>query len=575
MTNLSDGLVLHLPFSEGSGSKTFDRSKYQNNGTINGPTFVEPFNSSTEGAWLKGWSKRIKITINSSVVDENLTDFPVYLNISTASGIGDVDVSAIFDEVGANSLKIAVTTFSGTQCYVEVVSWDNVGEVAELWVKIPFVDNTYDTIIYIYFDNTHADNSDFVGATNSAVSENVWDTYVKMEMHMDDNPDSSHIMDSSTNDNDGTKKGADEPAEASGELVNCQLFDTDDYIDVADNATLDGFTAFTLTMWVKLDAFTGAFRYLFDSGYWSTSGIIIYASNNANTLSLFAKNNAGTGASGVQLVFTPNVWTHVGLIWDGTTLKSIQNGVILTGNALTGTVDTTTKLTLGATNAHLTSLNGYLDEVNLSSVARSAAWIKARYEAERDDLLTFGSEETYDRIQADWKFGDALAFGNSTDYVTFGVTSGLADWNDFSLSFWIKPDRWGDSLYKHIIDTEWSNVGSFVAYFDAVADGRIYMAWKQDAGGSQSVYTTLSTLNTWYHVVITFTNGEYCRIYINGRLEKVSNAITYDRLMSSNTWFRLGRASGGTFSGLMDEVRIYKRVLTLEEIRLLYLKKVK
>jgi len=39
-------------------------------------------------------------------------------------------------------------------------------------------------------------------------------------------------------------------------------------------------------------------------------------------------------------------------------------------------------------------VDGKIDEVRISSVKRSAAWIKASYHTENDTLLTYGSEET-------------------------------------------------------------------------------------------------------------------------------------------------------------------------------------
>ena len=59
--------------------------------------------------WLAGWDYRVKITIDSGDVDEALTDFPVLIYISDSSGIDGENVSFIFDELGGNSLKIAVT----------------------------------------------------------------------------------------------------------------------------------------------------------------------------------------------------------------------------------------------------------------------------------------------------------------------------------------------------------------------------------------------------------------------------------------------------------------------------------
>ena len=70
--------------------------------------------------WLQSWEKRVKITINSSDIDEALTDFPLLIYLSnSSSGENSDDVSFIFDEIGSSRKKIAVTTSDGTtQCYV-------------------------------------------------------------------------------------------------------------------------------------------------------------------------------------------------------------------------------------------------------------------------------------------------------------------------------------------------------------------------------------------------------------------------------------------------------------------------
>jgi len=92
-------------------------------------------------AWLSGWDKRIKITIDSSVLTDanDLTQFPLTLICKAGlSGIGTVDVSAIFDEVTTNGLKIAVTKADGeTELYVEQELWDNGTESFVLHVSAP------------------------------------------------------------------------------------------------------------------------------------------------------------------------------------------------------------------------------------------------------------------------------------------------------------------------------------------------------------------------------------------------------------------------------------------------------
>ena len=49
---------------------------------------------------LSGWdsTKKLKLTIDSSVVDSTLSNFPVLVSLSTSSGKTSYDASAVFDE---------------------------------------------------------------------------------------------------------------------------------------------------------------------------------------------------------------------------------------------------------------------------------------------------------------------------------------------------------------------------------------------------------------------------------------------------------------------------------------------
>ncbi len=113
-------------------------------------------------AWLGTWAYRRELTIDSSVVDATLSQFPVPLLLNSTSGIGDDDVTSIFDEVGSESQKIAVTDDSGdTELYVEVEKWDDSGEEAVLHISRSGweIASGSDTTIYIYYDNTQSDNT--------------------------------------------------------------------------------------------------------------------------------------------------------------------------------------------------------------------------------------------------------------------------------------------------------------------------------------------------------------------------------------------------------------------------------
>ena len=145
--------------------------------------------------------------------------------MSTSSGENNDDVSFIFDEIGSNNKKIAVTTSDGqTECYVEIEEWNSGNEQAWLWVKVPSMSSATDSDLYLYYDTTHEDNIVYVGDPNSTPAENVWDNNFKLVTHMKDDPDISSIHDSTLNDNDGTKESANNPIQTDGIIGKAQDF---------------------------------------------------------------------------------------------------------------------------------------------------------------------------------------------------------------------------------------------------------------------------------------------------------------------------------------------------------------
>lgn len=116
-------------------------------------------------AWLSGWGYRYKWTIDNTNVDSNQTDFRIKLHIDAAAGIGGVDVSKIFDVMtaDANRKKIAVTSSDEvTELSVAIERWDDANEKAVLIVKVPSVTAGAATVLYFYFDPSHAENTDKV-----------------------------------------------------------------------------------------------------------------------------------------------------------------------------------------------------------------------------------------------------------------------------------------------------------------------------------------------------------------------------------------------------------------------------
>lgn len=356
--------------------------------------------------WLPGWNKRIKLTIDQGDIDDVLADFPILIYLSSSSGRKDDDVSCVFDELqsDANRKKIAVTTADGlTQCYVEIEKWDDANEKAWLWVKIPVVASGVDTDLYLYYSRTKADNTTYVGDPNSTPAENVWDGNFKFVSHMRDDPDTSHVRDSTENNGDGTKKGAAEPAVATGKIGDGQDFDgggdNDDKIVVADAVPIR-LAVFTLEAVVEITASPPAVAGYILGKFDVTAkrGFNFWHYNSINNKFYCEMSDGSAWAS--HLIISTNGYNtpgyyHVVVTNDGSTMNLYIGGVVA-ATPTAGAVATVgaDDLWIGrSVNSDDYTWAGILDEIRLSNIARTPAWIKASYESAWDDLLAFGSEE--------------------------------------------------------------------------------------------------------------------------------------------------------------------------------------
>ena len=354
-------------------------------------------------SWLDGWSHRVRITIDSGKIDGSLTDFPVLLYLSTSSGSGSTDVSFIFDELGASGKKIAVTTGDGTtQCYVEIEKWDSGNEQAWLWAKVPSIASGVDTVLYLYYDNTKADNTAYVGDTGSIPAQNVWDSSFVFVSHMRDDPDTSSIRDSTANNNDGTKKAGGEPAEvATGRIDGAQVFDgSDDYIQLHNEPSFDIQTAITVEGWMRLNSFSQPSTV---ASKWRNLG------NNFRGW-LLAVTTTGqprfyVSRDGIEHpncaggTLSASTWYHLAGTYGDGSIRLFVNSSPATPVALSGSVYANDEpVLIGASDGFGGTVrkytNGIVDEVRISNVVRSAAWIRATYETGNDGLLSYGSEQS-------------------------------------------------------------------------------------------------------------------------------------------------------------------------------------
>lgn len=166
------------------------------------------------------------------------------------------------------------------------------------------------------------------------------------------------------------------------------------------------------------------------------------------------------------------------------------------------------------------------------------------------------------------KIGKCYSFASGQE-VGMGTSSTLKPTAGLSISAWFQQ-----YLYQGTIASNGVINGNGWAFYTEVSTGfptfTSYVNYsEQKVTGATSV-TTGSPL-VWHHVVFTYdgTNG---RIYVDGELDggptALSNGLNYD----AGSVFQLGVgvAVGGQCTGMIDEVLIYDRALTADEVTDLY-----
>lgn len=172
---------------------------------------------------------------------------------------------------------------------------------------------------------------------------------------------------------------------------------------------------------------------------------------------------------------------------------------------------------------------------------------------------------------ADWvagKLGSALNFDGEDDYISISGSPSLNITNAITVAMWIKPavsslnfhSGWNFFIYHR------NPLKYEIGYSDV--DGPHFKPYNDAGIGFDFSAVVPLSAGIWYHVAMVRTNT-ILSIYINGMLSASRNDFT-GNLRSTSDELRIGGDGGsGGFQGVIDDVRIYSRALTPQEIGLL------
>lgn len=154
-------------------------------------------------------------------------------------------------------------------------------------------------------------------------------------------------------------------------------------------------------------------------------------------------------------------------------------------------------------------------------------------------------------------FGNGLAFDGLDDTVRVPMSDTLTLGAAFTIEGWVHPT----ASRTHTIVRH--GTGDYALQLEPDATPRV---WGYFGGVLRQVQgTTAVPYATWSHIAATY-DGTTLRLYVNA-VEQGSLAVT-GLLPASVVPLYLGGgpAAGETLAGTLDEIRIYRRALTVEEI---------
>jgi len=159
-------------------------------------------------------------------------------------------------------------------------------------------------------------------------------------------------------------------------------------------------------------------------------------------------------------------------------------------------------------------------------------------------------------LENDCVSGYCLRFDNIDDYVNFGTGSDFDITEKITISFWIKSNS-SETQYiirKEVLSTIWYG-------FRVDLDGGLirWYVWT-NTNPSPLSYNFFSYDDKWTNVVASYHKNAGRKMYINGTMV---NSDTLSGLIGSTVQpCMLGTNSVYTMSGYIDEVKVYKDVLS-------------
>jgi len=292
------------------------------------------------------WKYRKDITIDHDEVDSDLDDFPFLVDIDDSQ----LDSSAQSD---GDDILFRI---GNTKLDHEIEEYDN-GELVT-WVRIPTLSSSVDTVISMYYGNS--------GATDQQNPQDVWDSDYISVYHMAEN--SGAVKDSTDNNNDGTAENGVNRNYAGAYNGACSFDGSDDRIELPRLFTSS--QEFTFEGWVYTDSQQG---YIISQRGSSRNGAFLQYYPPEGNFQMYVDSLSLRQSTAI------GSWHYVVGTFNGNTARLYLDdnaAVIGSSSSVSWPSDITV---IGDRFVSSREFDGTIDEIRVSDVARSTAYVHATF----------------------------------------------------------------------------------------------------------------------------------------------------------------------------------------------------
>lgn len=284
-------------------------------------------------------------------------------------------------------------------------------------------------------------------------------------------------------------------------------------------------------------------------------------------------------------------WYHIAVTWGPAGMKIYVDGD-LKGSEPTYTlgVPPIDYLLFGNTGWGNKTFHGLMDEIEIFDRALSATEIASIYNAGGDgkckptcftppgNMISWwsGDEHPFDLVDgndgtmmngatyATGKVGQAFSLDGVDDYVEIPLDASLNPAHISVDAWFYATDITKQYSYPPIVKTD-----AYALEIDS--DDQQLRFWVKAGEGWKSSSSLIVLTNTWYHAVGTY-DGSLIKLYRNGQ-PTYSPTSTSGDIQAITTPVNIGRDPlhpSRLFTGLIDEVEIFNRALTADEVAAIY-----